>query len=223
MPCLLRGLLDAVLAFKSEKQTQQRQGRDSSTDHDGAQPGPGASKTRPAPDWPGWTAWRPAFSRQEVDVAVAAVQPELAAGALPNPNSAFAVAFALPVQHTSPTQPRSTQRAAPTSEPVSISISIPRLEPSALQPPALLFSSSYPTQPPTFPAVHRADVTMPGLVSATGVLGFLADEEPELKVFALKTLNDDIDTVWTEVAGSLSNMYAPHWPLSVPSSLGDFV
>ncbi len=63
---------------------------------------------------------------------------------------------------------------------------------------------------------------MPGLVSATGVLGFLADEEPELKVFALKTLNDDIDTVWTEVAGSLSNMYAP--PL-VPlrPSLGDSV
>jgi 26S proteasome regulatory subunit N2 len=50
---------------------------------------------------------------------------------------------------------------------------------------------------------------MPGLVSATGVLGFLADEEPELKVFALKTLNDDIDTVWTEVAGALSQMYAP--------------
>ena len=49
---------------------------------------------------------------------------------------------------------------------------------------------------------------MPGLVSATGVLGFLADEEPELKVFALRTLNDDIDTVWTEVAGALSEMYA---------------
>lgn len=48
---------------------------------------------------------------------------------------------------------------------------------------------------------------MPGLVSASGVLGFLADEEPELKVFALKTLNDDIDTVWTEVAGALSQMY----------------
>lgn len=44
---------------------------------------------------------------------------------------------------------------------------------------------------------------MPGLVTATGVLGFLADEEPELKVFALQTLNDDIDTVWTEVAGAL--------------------
>lgn len=49
---------------------------------------------------------------------------------------------------------------------------------------------------------------MPGLVSATGVLGFLADEEPELKVFALQTLNDDIDTVWTEVAGALSQMFA---------------
>ncbi|KJZ75388.1 hypothetical protein HIM_05314 [Hirsutella minnesotensis 3608] len=49
---------------------------------------------------------------------------------------------------------------------------------------------------------------MPGLVSATGVLAFLADEEPELKVFALQTLNDDIDTVWTEVAGSLSQLEA---------------
>lgn len=48
---------------------------------------------------------------------------------------------------------------------------------------------------------------MPGLVSATGVLAFLADEEPELKVFALQTLNDDLDTVWTEVAGALSQMY----------------
>ncbi|KAK4217556.1 armadillo-type protein [Rhypophila decipiens] len=49
---------------------------------------------------------------------------------------------------------------------------------------------------------------MPGLVTATGVLAFLADEEPELKVFALKTLNDDIDTVWTEVAGELSQIEA---------------
>ena len=48
---------------------------------------------------------------------------------------------------------------------------------------------------------------MPGLIFATGVLAFLADEEPELKVYALQTLNDDVDTVWTEVAGSLSEMY----------------
>jgi 26S proteasome regulatory subunit N2 len=51
------------------------------------------------------------------------------------------------------------------------------------------------------------DVTMPGLVSsAVGVLAFLADEEVELKVFALKTLNEDVDTWWTEVAGSLPQM-----------------
>ncbi|TAQ87011.1 hypothetical protein B7494_g4662 [Chlorociboria aeruginascens] len=49
---------------------------------------------------------------------------------------------------------------------------------------------------------------MPGLTSASGVLGFLADEEPELKVFALQTLNDDIDTLWTEVAGSVGQIEA---------------
>lgn len=48
---------------------------------------------------------------------------------------------------------------------------------------------------------------MPGLISASGVLGFLADEEPELKVFALQTLNDDIDAFWTEVAGCIGQMY----------------
>lgn len=57
---------------------------------------------------------------------------------------------------------------------------------------------------------------MPGLVTATGVLGFLADEEPELKVFALQTLNDDIDTVWTEVAGALSQIEALYEDESFP-------
>jgi 26S proteasome regulatory subunit N2 len=59
---------------------------------------------------------------------------------------------------------------------------------------------------------------MPGLITATGVLGFLADEEPELKVFALNTLNDDIDTVWTEVAGAVSQMCVLPPPLP-PSHL----
>ncbi|KAL2756047.1 hypothetical protein ACRALDRAFT_1050675 [Sodiomyces alcalophilus JCM 7366] len=57
---------------------------------------------------------------------------------------------------------------------------------------------------------------MPGLVTATGVLGFLADEEPELKVFALQTLNDDIDTVWTEVAGALGQIEALYEDESFP-------
>jgi 26S proteasome regulatory subunit N2 len=47
---------------------------------------------------------------------------------------------------------------------------------------------------------------MPGLTSASGVLGFLSEKEPELKVFALQTVNDDIDTLWTEVAGSIGQM-----------------
>lgn len=47
---------------------------------------------------------------------------------------------------------------------------------------------------------------MVGLTTATGVLGFLADEEPELQVFALKTLNDDIDTVWIEVADAINQI-----------------
>ncbi|KAK0712834.1 armadillo-type protein [Lasiosphaeria miniovina] len=57
---------------------------------------------------------------------------------------------------------------------------------------------------------------MPGLVTATGVLAFLADEETELKVFALKTLNDDIDTVWFEVAGALSDIEALYEDESFP-------
>ncbi|KAK0385125.1 hypothetical protein NLU13_7603 [Sarocladium strictum] len=57
---------------------------------------------------------------------------------------------------------------------------------------------------------------MPGLVSATGVLAFLAEDEPELKIFALQTLNDDIDTVWTEVAGSLSQIEALYEDESFP-------
>ncbi|KAL3425549.1 proteasome/cyclosome [Phlyctema vagabunda] len=57
---------------------------------------------------------------------------------------------------------------------------------------------------------------MPGLTSASGVLGFLSDEEPELKVFALQTLNDDIDTLWTEVAGSVGQIEALYEDESFP-------
>jgi hypothetical protein len=56
------------------------------------------------------------------------------------------------------------------------------------------------------PLSANTKLIMPGLTSASGVLGFLSDEEPELKVFALQTLNDDIDTLWTEVAGSIGQM-----------------
>ena len=60
---------------------------------------------------------------------------------------------------------------------------------------------------------------MPGLTSAVGLLSFLSDEEPDLKVFALQTLNDEIDTLWTEVAGSVNQM----WVCSQPNSLNERV
>ncbi|KAH8598087.1 putative 26S proteasome regulatory subunit rpn2 [Bisporella sp. PMI_857] len=57
---------------------------------------------------------------------------------------------------------------------------------------------------------------MPGLTSASGVLGFLFDTEPELKIFALQTLNEDIDTLWTEVAGSVGQIEALYEDESFP-------
>jgi len=51
-----------------------------------------------------------------------------------------------------------------------------------------------------------------GLTSAAGVLGFLYDTETELKVFALETLNEEIDTVWTEVAGEVAQMFVSPSP-----------
>jgi hypothetical protein len=78
-----------------------------------------------------------------------------------------------------------------------INISLSRLRASSI------FKNIRPTVPPR---LYDTKSTMPGLTSASGVLGFLSDTEPELKVFALQTLNDDIDTLWTEVAGSVGQM-----------------
>ncbi|ORY70357.1 26S proteasome regulatory subunit rpn2 [Pseudomassariella vexata] len=57
---------------------------------------------------------------------------------------------------------------------------------------------------------------MPGLTSARGILSFLSEDEAELKVFALQTLNDDIDTVWIEVAGALGQIEALYEDESFP-------
>ncbi|KAI1810802.1 26S proteasome regulatory subunit rpn2 [Poronia punctata] len=57
---------------------------------------------------------------------------------------------------------------------------------------------------------------MPSLVTATGVLALLADEEVELKVFALQTLNEDIDTVWFEVAPAVTDIEALYEDESFP-------
>lgn len=49
---------------------------------------------------------------------------------------------------------------------------------------------------------------MVGLISATGVVGFLSESDPELQIFALKKLNEEIDSLWTEVAGSVGRIEA---------------
>lgn len=48
---------------------------------------------------------------------------------------------------------------------------------------------------------------MPALTSAAGLVGFLAEPDPALQAFALERLNEDIDSVWTEVSGSIGQMY----------------
>lgn len=61
-----------------------------------------------------------------------------------------------------------------------------------------------------------SDITMPGLTSAAGVVGFLSEPEPELQVFALKVLNEEIDSLWTEVAGSVGDIEALYEDTTFP-------
>lgn len=49
---------------------------------------------------------------------------------------------------------------------------------------------------------------MVGLVSAAGLIGFLSEPEPELRSFALKQLEGQVDLLWTEIAGAIGEMYA---------------
>jgi 26S proteasome regulatory subunit N2 len=48
---------------------------------------------------------------------------------------------------------------------------------------------------------------MVGLISAAGLVGFLSEPDPELKVFALKQLDSQVDLLWTEIANSVGQMY----------------
>jgi 26S proteasome regulatory subunit N2 len=48
---------------------------------------------------------------------------------------------------------------------------------------------------------------MVGLVSAAGLVGFLSEPDPELRNFALKQLDSQVDLLWTEIANSVGEMY----------------
>jgi 26S proteasome regulatory subunit N2 len=47
---------------------------------------------------------------------------------------------------------------------------------------------------------------MPGLVSAAGLVGFLSEPDVELRSFALKELDDNVNLLWTEIADSVGEM-----------------
>ena len=49
---------------------------------------------------------------------------------------------------------------------------------------------------------------MVGLTSAAGVVGFLSEPDVELQIFALRKLDEEIDSLWTEVAGSVGEIEA---------------
>lgn len=57
---------------------------------------------------------------------------------------------------------------------------------------------------------------MVGLTSAAGVVGFLSEPDPELQIFALRKLNEEIDSLWTEVAGSVGEIEALYEDESFP-------
>ncbi|KAJ9374882.1 hypothetical protein DTO282E5_437 [Paecilomyces variotii] len=49
---------------------------------------------------------------------------------------------------------------------------------------------------------------MVGLSSAAGLAGFLSEPDPELQVFALKTLDAEVDTLWTEIVDAIPQIEA---------------
>jgi 26S proteasome regulatory subunit N2 len=48
---------------------------------------------------------------------------------------------------------------------------------------------------------------MVGLTSASGLVGFLSEPDPELRVFALKALDAEVDVLWTDIVDSIPEMY----------------
>ncbi|KAF1833802.1 26S proteasome regulatory complex, non-ATPase subcomplex, Rpn2/Psmd1 subunit [Decorospora gaudefroyi] len=57
---------------------------------------------------------------------------------------------------------------------------------------------------------------MVGLTSAAGVVGFLSEPDPALRSFALQRLNEEMDLLWPEVAGSVSQIEALYEDESFP-------
>jgi hypothetical protein len=59
--------------------------------------------------------------------------------------------------------------------------------------------------PPT-PGTAAKRVKMLGLTSAAGLLSLLQEDDSDLKLFALKRLDDYVDVLWPEIADSIGTM-----------------
>ncbi|KAJ6084165.1 26S proteasome regulatory complex non-ATPase subcomplex Rpn2/Psmd1 subunit [Penicillium sp. IBT 16267x] len=57
---------------------------------------------------------------------------------------------------------------------------------------------------------------MVGVISAAGLVGFLSEPDPELKVYALKSLDSQIDLLWTEVVNTVPEIEALYEDESFP-------
>ncbi|KAI9774228.1 MAG: proteasome regulatory particle base subunit [Geoglossum umbratile] len=57
---------------------------------------------------------------------------------------------------------------------------------------------------------------MVGLTSAAGLVGFLSEPDPDLRVFALRKLDEEIDLLWAEVADSVGTIEALYEDESFP-------
>ncbi|KAJ5610570.1 hypothetical protein N7510_007289 [Penicillium lagena] len=57
---------------------------------------------------------------------------------------------------------------------------------------------------------------MVGIASAAGLVGFLSEPDPELKVFALKSLDAQVDLLWTEVVNAVPEIEALYEDESFP-------
>ena len=80
------------------------------------------------------------------------------------------------------------------------------------------FFTAFPSPASTISYIH-ADISliaypyapcrfkMVGFLSAAGLVGFLSEPDPELQVFALRAANDNIDSMWTEFAAAVPQMY----------------
>jgi hypothetical protein len=59
---------------------------------------------------------------------------------------------------------------------------------------------------PSASQVHHEAAAMTNLTSAAGLVGFLSEQDPALRSFALHRLDEDIDLLWPEVSNSISIM-----------------